>query len=355
LLVTFHHKLVLMGGHTLVNSFLAPFTVWAVGELLRARCGQHGARPLLAGAVLGVTAYARVDTVILVFATLCASLSLGRFAALGLPTYARVLAGAAGGALVCAFSDYCYYGHWFASPLRWFIANVVYGGSDKYGQADGLFYARALLTEDPVLAGLTVLAAAVMLCGLLQGLAARAVRTGSGANSDDGEGSADSGSSKADDNSPVRLAGLWRAAAICGMALLVYSAHAHKEVPCPGAPTTTVTHTPPTHHHSPAPPRTPHPPLAHRPPPKVRFVHDCLAALCVLAAGVVARLVHAAAHSGAASIGVLRAACALGVLGYAVLQQAQPRDWYPPPPPSPPSRSCPPDRPLSAGGTTSLR
>ena len=147
-LVAAHPALATLGGNALLNSFLAPFTFAG----LAGWCGPDTSAALraLSGAALAVAVYARCDLLLL-----CGAFAVAHpLQVLGGFRRASVLAATAAVAAM-ATVDWAVFGFPLATPVRWFVFNVVLGHSHRFGTAGGDFYLR-LLVNDPMLRALGV-------------------------------------------------------------------------------------------------------------------------------------------------------------------------------------------------------
>jgi hypothetical protein len=164
-LVALHQKLFFMGGQPLVNSFISPVTMYALSLSVptAAAPGTSTSRLRLVsgGALLGLVAYMRCDQLILLVAVF--SLTM-RLEASHITELFVVAAGFVASATSAGFIDYMFYGHWFASPVRWFLTNVYMGNADAYGVLPATYYFRETFWADPsrTVVVVTSLAASVL-------------------------------------------------------------------------------------------------------------------------------------------------------------------------------------------------
>ncbi|XP_035677919.1 uncharacterized protein LOC118416755 [Branchiostoma floridae] len=164
ILVALSDHLIILGTHTLINSFLSPFFFLGIAAIIPiskntlehtdSNENAHNSSFQLAwGVVLGLICYIRVDAslylgVILMSMTLATQSNLktmlGQFARSGI----GMLLGFAEGAL----DDYLCYGYWFISPVQWAKFNLFNDYTTLiFGQEDAMFYVRHLLVDSPFL------------------------------------------------------------------------------------------------------------------------------------------------------------------------------------------------------------
>ena len=150
-----HHKLVVMGSHTIVNSFVGTTSLFALCLYLENRkqvktsTASFGiSRVLLlafSGQLLGLSTYVRCDQVISLFFFFLFTLKLDKFSLL---CTCIVALGFLAGLFVGGAVDMVHYGYWFASPIRWFLTNVWANNSSLYGELEFSYYFRVLFVDD---------------------------------------------------------------------------------------------------------------------------------------------------------------------------------------------------------------
>jgi hypothetical protein len=149
----FHHKLVIMGGNTLINSFIGATTVLALYYYIRGRSQGQYTLLILSGWLLGLSAYVRCDLVVELTCFFLVTLELATLSRTVVVAVAFVC-----GCLLGGWVDFWFYGFWFASPVRWFITNIYAGNANAYGVLDFSYYANVLYHEDVAMRTLGALA-----------------------------------------------------------------------------------------------------------------------------------------------------------------------------------------------------
>jgi hypothetical protein len=217
-----NHKLVVIGGQLIVNGFVSALTIGALAAFIFVR-NAHGAKVALpaagntallcvSGMVLGFTTYVRCDQLVLLVPAFLAilhpravlpvvQLGTAEFRA-SLVCTVVVAFGFIAAAVLAGALDFAFYGHWFASPARWFITNVLAENSAAYGTLPFWYFFDILFIKDSALCGL----ACISVCGLFSHF------------------------SKSTNEDKTKLQVLLRAGFVAVFVLLVYSRNPHKEV-----------------------------------------------------------------------------------------------------------------------------
>ncbi|XP_078593639.1 uncharacterized protein LOC144871719 [Branchiostoma floridae x Branchiostoma japonicum] len=162
ILVALSDHLIILGTHTLINSFLSPFFFLGIAGIIpiNKKALEHtnekahnSSFQLVWGVVLGLVCYIRVDAslylgMILISMTLQIRSNIRTL----LRHFARPGIGMLLGLAVGALDDYLCYGYWFISPIQWAKFNLFNDYTTLiFGQEDAMFYVRHLLVDSPFL------------------------------------------------------------------------------------------------------------------------------------------------------------------------------------------------------------